>query len=169
MVRSTGRSECPICLGAPVAGRVGHCGHVYCWACILHYTAAHEKQPPPCPVCTTPLLVKDMRPTRMVQWESPAEEVGFIKTNFVVSNDYNNFKISKTCLCLKRMIFHAGVSIMQLLLAVLLLAFDPGKVKCLKHLLNITGEPFKVFFLRKKTITNFICYMEKNIQHFHIT
>lgn len=75
VVRSTGRSECPICLGAPVAGRVGHCGHVYCWACVLHYTAAHEKQPPPCPVCATPLHVSDMKPTRMLQWPAPAEEV----------------------------------------------------------------------------------------------
>ncbi|KAL0842268.1 hypothetical protein ABMA28_014408 [Loxostege sticticalis] len=75
VVRSTGKSECPICLGTPVAGRVGLCGHVYCWPCVLHYAAAHDKQPPPCPVCTTPLHVKDMKPTRMVQWESPAEEV----------------------------------------------------------------------------------------------
>ncbi|XP_026494880.1 E3 ubiquitin-protein ligase RNF10 [Vanessa tameamea] len=75
VVRSTGRSECPICLGAPIAGRVGHCGHVYCWACILHYAAAHEKQPPPCPVCATSLQVSDMKPTRIVQWESPADEV----------------------------------------------------------------------------------------------
>lgn len=75
VVRSTGRSECPICLGPPVAGRVGHCGHVYCWACILHYSAAHEKQPPPCPVCAMSLQVADMKPTRMVQWEYPAEEV----------------------------------------------------------------------------------------------
>ncbi|KAM3963048.1 LOW QUALITY PROTEIN: E3 ubiquitin-protein ligase RNF10 [Aphomia sociella] len=75
VVRSTGRSECPICLGASAAGRAGPCGHVYCWGCVLHYAAAHEKQPPPCPVCATPLHVQDMKPTRMVQWESPAEEV----------------------------------------------------------------------------------------------
>lgn len=75
VVRGTGRSECPICLGPPAAGRVGLCGHVYCWACVLHYAAAHEKQPPPCPVCATPLHVKDMKPTRIVQWGSPAEEV----------------------------------------------------------------------------------------------
>ncbi|XP_063821938.1 E3 ubiquitin-protein ligase RNF10 [Ostrinia nubilalis] len=75
VVRSTGKSECPICLGAPVAGRVGLCGHVYCWACVLHYAAAHEKQPPPCPVCAAPMHVADMKPTRMVQWESPTEEV----------------------------------------------------------------------------------------------
>ncbi|XP_072943437.1 E3 ubiquitin-protein ligase RNF10 [Epargyreus clarus] len=75
VVRSTGRSECPICLGAPVAGRVGHCGHVYCWACMLHYTATHDKQPPPCPVCSTPIQVPEMKPTKMVQWESPADEV----------------------------------------------------------------------------------------------
>ncbi|XP_059056973.1 E3 ubiquitin-protein ligase RNF10 [Achroia grisella] len=75
VVRSTGRSECPICLGVAAAGRVGPCGHVYCWGCVLHYAAAHEKQPPPCPVCATSLNVQDMKPTRMIQWDSPTEEV----------------------------------------------------------------------------------------------
>ncbi|CAK1581700.1 unnamed protein product [Parnassius mnemosyne] len=75
VVRSTGRSECPICLGTPVAGRVDHCGHVYCWACVLHYADAHEKQPPPCPVCAALLQVNEMKPAYMIQWESPAEEV----------------------------------------------------------------------------------------------
>lgn len=80
VVRSTGRSECPICLGSPVAGRVGLCGHVYCWPCMLHYSAAHEMQPPPCPVCAMPLLVNDMKPTKMVQWDSPADEVNCISS-----------------------------------------------------------------------------------------
>ncbi|XP_032513294.1 E3 ubiquitin-protein ligase RNF10 [Danaus plexippus] len=75
IVRSTGKLECPICLGTPVAGRVGHCGHVYCWACILHYSSTHDKQPPPCPVCAMGLQVSEMKPTHMVQWEQPAEEV----------------------------------------------------------------------------------------------
>ncbi|XP_063620423.1 E3 ubiquitin-protein ligase RNF10 [Cydia splendana] len=75
VVRSTGSTECPICLGAPVAGRTGLCGHVYCWPCVMHYAETHEKQPPPCPVCHAPLQVKDMKPTRVVQWESPAEEI----------------------------------------------------------------------------------------------
>ncbi|XP_014370570.2 RING finger protein 10 [Papilio machaon] len=75
IVRSTGRSECPICLGNPVAGRVGHCGHVYCWACVLHYVAAHEKHPPPCPVCAAPMDVTDMKSAYMIQWASPADEV----------------------------------------------------------------------------------------------
>ncbi|KAL4714601.1 hypothetical protein ACJJTC_006647 [Scirpophaga incertulas] len=75
IVRATGSSECPICLGTPVAGRVGLCGHVYCWPCVLHYAATNEKQPPPCPVCTTPLHVKNMKPTRPVQWDTPSEEV----------------------------------------------------------------------------------------------
>lgn len=58
-----------------MAGRVGLCGHVYCWPCVLHYEAAHDKKPPPCPVCTTPLQVIDMKPTKMVQWSSSNEEV----------------------------------------------------------------------------------------------
>lgn len=78
VVRSTGPTECPICLGTPVAGRTGLCGHVYCWPCILHYAATHDKQPPPCPVCHAALQVKEMKPTRTVQWESPSEEVNMI-------------------------------------------------------------------------------------------
>lgn len=77
-MRSTGKLECPICLGTPVAGRVGHCGHVYCWACILHYSSTHDKQPPPCPVCAMGLQVSEMKPTHMVQWEQPAEEVSLV-------------------------------------------------------------------------------------------
>ncbi|XP_045491398.1 RING finger protein 10 [Colias croceus] len=73
VVRRAGKWQCPICLGHPVAGRVGICGHVYCWACILHYSATHEKQPPPCPVCTVTLQVADMKPTRLVQWDTPEE------------------------------------------------------------------------------------------------
>ncbi|KAF9421883.1 hypothetical protein HW555_002323, partial [Spodoptera exigua] len=75
VVRATGRSKCLICLGPPAAGRVYRCGHIYCWACILHYAATHDKQPPPCPMCSTPLHVNDMKPIRIVQWEPLAEEV----------------------------------------------------------------------------------------------
>ncbi|VVC92685.1 unnamed protein product [Leptidea sinapis] len=75
VVRSAGNCQCPICLGQPVAGRVGKCGHVYCWACVLHYTSTHDKQPPPCPVCAVPLQVADMKPTRLIQWDAPAEQV----------------------------------------------------------------------------------------------
>ncbi|XP_013145982.1 PREDICTED: RING finger protein 10 [Papilio polytes] len=75
IVRSTGRSECPICLGRPVAGRVGHCGHVHCWACVLHYAAAHERRPPPCPVCAAPLHVADTKSAHIIQWAPPADEV----------------------------------------------------------------------------------------------
>ncbi|CAK1545237.1 unnamed protein product [Leptosia nina] len=73
VVRRAGNCQCPICLGHPVAGRVGICGHVYCWACILHYSTTHEKQLPPCPVCTVTLQVADMKPTRLVQWDTPEE------------------------------------------------------------------------------------------------
>lgn len=75
VVRATGRSKCLICLGPPAAGRVYRCGHIYCWACILHYAATHDKQPPPCPMCSTPLHVDDMKPIRIVEWESETEEV----------------------------------------------------------------------------------------------
>ncbi|GBP14516.1 RING finger protein 10 [Eumeta japonica] len=75
VVRSTGRLECPICLGAPVAGRVGRCGHVHCWPCALHYAAAHDRSPPPCPVCAAPFRVDSMKPARQLQWKGPADEV----------------------------------------------------------------------------------------------
>ncbi|CAF4938198.1 unnamed protein product [Pieris macdunnoughi] len=73
VVRTVGEWQCPICLGHPVAGRVGICGHVYCWACILHYSSTHEKQPPPCPVCIVTLNVANMKPTRLVKWDTTEE------------------------------------------------------------------------------------------------
>ncbi|CAG5120835.1 unnamed protein product, partial [Candidula unifasciata] len=33
---------CPICLQAPSAGKITKCGHVYCWACILHHLQEKE-------------------------------------------------------------------------------------------------------------------------------
>lgn len=84
VVRSTGKSECPICLGSPAAGRVGHCGHVHCWPCALHYAAAHEKQPPPCPVCAAPFRVEQMKPARILQWEPSNDEVSGIVQKITV-------------------------------------------------------------------------------------
>lgn len=75
VIRKTSTTECSICLALPVAGRVDKCGHIHCWACILHYTAVNETKLPPCPVCAKPLHVKIMKPTRIVQWKSPVEEV----------------------------------------------------------------------------------------------
>jgi len=42
---------CPICLQHPTAAKMTRCGHIYCWACVLHYLALGEKTWRKCPIC----------------------------------------------------------------------------------------------------------------------
>lgn len=55
LVVMRGGAQCPICLGPPTAGKMGHCGHVYCWPCVLHYLALSDDAARPCPICQAPL------------------------------------------------------------------------------------------------------------------
>ncbi|MGH0168966.1 UNVERIFIED_CONTAM: hypothetical protein FKN15_055796 [Acipenser sinensis] len=43
--------SCPICLYPPVAAKITCCGHIFCWACILHYLSLGEKTWTKCPIC----------------------------------------------------------------------------------------------------------------------
>ncbi|GCB78309.1 E3 ubiquitin-protein ligase RNF10 isoform X1 [Scyliorhinus torazame] len=43
--------SCPICLYPPSAAKITRCGHIYCWACILHYLSLSEKTWGKCPIC----------------------------------------------------------------------------------------------------------------------
>ncbi|OWF40272.1 RING finger protein 10 [Mizuhopecten yessoensis] len=60
-VQSSETSSCPICLQAPVAAKMTRCGHIYCWACILHYLALGEKTWRKCPICYESIHDKDLR------------------------------------------------------------------------------------------------------------
>ncbi|KFD55687.1 hypothetical protein M514_03435, partial [Trichuris suis] len=52
---------CPICLEPPIAAKITKCGHVYCWACILHYLAVSNKRYCRCPICYEIICKEDLR------------------------------------------------------------------------------------------------------------
>ncbi|XP_069817360.1 E3 ubiquitin-protein ligase RNF10 isoform X2 [Dendropsophus ebraccatus] len=53
--------SCPICLYPPVAAKITRCGHIYCWACILHYLSLSEKDWSRCPICYSSVMKKDLK------------------------------------------------------------------------------------------------------------
>ena len=57
--------NCPICLSEPVAPRITRCGHIFCYACILHYLALGEKHWRRCPICFDAVNVKDLKYVRI--------------------------------------------------------------------------------------------------------
>ncbi|KRX21383.1 RING finger protein 10 [Trichinella nelsoni] len=65
---------CPICLDFPVAAKITKCGHIYCWACILHYLALSEKAWRRCPICFEPVYEKHLKSVE--QKIVPRHEVG---------------------------------------------------------------------------------------------
>ncbi|XP_046744972.1 RING finger protein 10 [Diprion similis] len=60
-VHSSEVLSCPICLCMPVAGKMTRCGHVYCWACILHYLALSDKPWRKCPICYEAIHKSDLK------------------------------------------------------------------------------------------------------------
>uniref|UniRef100_UPI00398F2EB0 E3 ubiquitin-protein ligase RNF10 isoform X1 n=1 Tax=Pristiophorus japonicus TaxID=55135 RepID=UPI00398F2EB0 len=53
--------SCPICLYPPSAAKITRCGHIYCWACILHYLSLSEKTWGKCPICYEAVHTKDLK------------------------------------------------------------------------------------------------------------
>lgn len=53
--------SCPVCLHYPVAAKMTRCGHIYCWACILHYLALGEKTWRKCPICYESVHSDDLK------------------------------------------------------------------------------------------------------------
>ncbi|KAG8146407.1 putative Ring finger protein [Naja naja] len=53
--------SCPICLYPPTAAKITHCGHIFCWACILHYLSLSEKTWSKCPICYGSIHKKDLK------------------------------------------------------------------------------------------------------------
>ncbi|KAI9002787.1 hypothetical protein BC832DRAFT_107625 [Gaertneriomyces semiglobifer] len=73
IVPSVKNPSCPICLGKPVAPRATKCGHVYCFACVLHYLALGDRKWRKCPICYDAIYAKDLRPARFWIMESQPE------------------------------------------------------------------------------------------------
>lgn len=61
------QGSCPICLQAPLAGKITRCGHVYCWACILHYLSYDDKSWRKCPICYEAVHNSDLRSVNIVE------------------------------------------------------------------------------------------------------
>ncbi|XP_020654766.3 E3 ubiquitin-protein ligase RNF10 [Pogona vitticeps] len=53
--------SCPICLYPPTAAKITRCGHIFCWACILHYLSLSEKTWSKCPICYSSIHKKDLK------------------------------------------------------------------------------------------------------------
>lgn len=60
-VYSSDNLSCPICLCAPIAGKMTRCGHVYCWPCILHYLSLSDKTWRQCPICYESVHKSDLK------------------------------------------------------------------------------------------------------------
>lgn len=60
-VISTEPPTCPICLQYPIAAKMTRCGHIYCWACVLHYLALGEKTWRKCPICYESVHSDDLK------------------------------------------------------------------------------------------------------------
>jgi hypothetical protein len=61
MVNNTKPQACPICLSVPVSPKMTKCGHVYCYACILHYLHLGDKKWRKCPICYDSVYSKDLK------------------------------------------------------------------------------------------------------------
>ncbi|KAL7640779.1 UNVERIFIED_CONTAM: hypothetical protein RMT77_009054 [Armadillidium vulgare] len=53
--------SCPICLYPPVAAKVTRCGHIFCFACILHYLALSDEKWRSCPICYETITLEDLK------------------------------------------------------------------------------------------------------------
>ncbi|KAL8613192.1 hypothetical protein ACOMHN_043001 [Nucella lapillus] len=75
---SFGQTTCPICLHPPTAGKITKCGHVYCWACMLHYLSLDDKNCRRCPICFDQVNKSDLRSVKVV--EKKEHKVGDVIT-----------------------------------------------------------------------------------------
>jgi len=62
--------NCPICLFPPRPGKIGRCGHVFCWPCILHYLALSDDDYRKCPICEDKIHKEDLKSVRIYPQET---------------------------------------------------------------------------------------------------
>lgn len=63
LVSSSEESQCPICLFPPKAAKMTRCGHIFCFACMLHYLSLSDKTWRKCPICYESVHLKDLKST----------------------------------------------------------------------------------------------------------
>ncbi|WFD43798.1 Delta(24(24(1)))-sterol reductase [Malassezia psittaci] len=77
--------NCPICLSAPSAPRMTRCGHVFCYACILHYLIVAEdgararnvmshKHSKRCPICWDEVHARDLKAVHWIDAHQVARD-----------------------------------------------------------------------------------------------
>jgi len=54
------KTNCPICMSPPIAGKAGRCGHAHCSSCILHLINIAEGKPQ-CPICHCNIVLSDLK------------------------------------------------------------------------------------------------------------
>lgn len=54
------KTNCPICMSPPIAGKAGRCGHAHCSSCILHLITIAEGTPQ-CPICHCNIVLNDLK------------------------------------------------------------------------------------------------------------
>ena len=63
LVSSSEESQCPICLYPPKAAKMTRCGHIFCFACMLHYLSLSDKSWRKCPICYESVHLQDLKST----------------------------------------------------------------------------------------------------------
>lgn len=61
LVSSSEESQCPICLYPPKAAKMTRCGHIFCYACMLHYLSLSDKNWRKCPICYESVHLHDLK------------------------------------------------------------------------------------------------------------
>lgn len=61
LVSSSEESQCPICLYPPKAAKMTRCGHIFCYACMLHYLSLSDKNWRKCPICYESVHQPDLK------------------------------------------------------------------------------------------------------------
>ncbi|KAH9824296.1 hypothetical protein DFH28DRAFT_879602 [Melampsora americana] len=72
--------SCPICLSPAMAARMTKCGHVFCYSCLLHYLELSEEKKGEgrkCPVCTDPVMKKDLKSVKWLNFDSEQTHLRF--------------------------------------------------------------------------------------------
>ncbi|EGF97437.1 uncharacterized protein MELLADRAFT_85359 [Melampsora larici-populina 98AG31] len=57
-----------------------HCGHVFCYSCLLHYLELSEEKKGEgrkCPVCTDPVMKKDLKSVKWLNFDSEQTHIRF--------------------------------------------------------------------------------------------
>lgn len=71
---------CPICLDPPVAAKMTKCGHVFCFACILHYLELADDDFDRCPLCFEAVYLHSLKSLHFIRHKKfePNENVEFV-------------------------------------------------------------------------------------------